>query len=806
MKRFINIVVLVGLSIFATNLMSEEFKGPASFIANKQVQSGMIDIMHDATTDTVYLRLDKNQLTDTFIFHSSLPQGIGSNDIGLDRGQLGQTRLVKFVRFGNKLLLNQINTDYRAITENAAERKSISEAFAKSVIAGFEIVDETDSTVAINYTAFLLSDIHGISDRLTRRGQGAYSIDKTRSGIYLPRTKSFTKNTELEALVTFGGSPKGQYIRDVTPDANSITVHLHHSFVALPDDNYEPRKFHSFSGFLKNSYLDYSVPIEANMEQAFIPRHRLVKKNPDADKSEAVEPIVYYLDPGIPEPIMSALKEGAMWWNDAFEAAGYVDAFQVKVLPDYADPMDVNYNIIQWVHRATRGWSYGYSVRDPRTGEIIKGHVTLGSLRVRQDFLIATGFTSPYADTFADGSIEAFDDTSNELNLALDRIKQLSAHEVGHTLGIAHNFAASQNNRASVMDYPHPLIQLIDGKVDISNAYASGIGDWDKYTIAYGYQDFVNKKDEPTELLRLVNGAIEQGFLYKSDPDTRIPKRASATGHLWDNGVNVIDEFIRVSELREFALNRFGSGNLPPNENYSDLERRLVPIYYSHRYQLEALVKQISGINYTYSVKQGSRPPNLSFVDGKRQTEALVLLLQSSSADYLRLPEQLIAQIPPKAYGSVRTRESMPTRMGIAFDPITAAEAVSAYSINILLQPERLNRLAFQHSMQKTIPSVTKVTELLFTKLIKNNDSDRLSQRLKMVALSAFFDTLANSELSSDAKLDMQKALIDYQKWLKKYDSKLANSVLLKHLHHYWQHSKWPMEVQVKPMPPGSPI
>ncbi|MGK0372655.1 MAG: hypothetical protein ACJAW1_002918, partial [Glaciecola sp.] len=274
LTRFMNIVLVISLGVFATNIMSKESEEPKEFMANKQVQNGMIDIMHDATTDTIYLRLDKNLLENTYIFQSSLPQGIGSNDIGLDRGQLGQTRLVKFVRFGNKLLLNQLNTDYRAITENAAERKSIDEAFASSVIAGFEIADETDSTIAIDYTAFLLSDIHGIADRLDRSGQGGYSLDKTRSGIYLRRTKSFTKNTELEALVTFGGSPKGQYVQDVTPDAKSITVHLHHSFIALPDNNYQPRTFHPFSGFWKHSYYDYSVPIEGNMEQAFIPRHR----------------------------------------------------------------------------------------------------------------------------------------------------------------------------------------------------------------------------------------------------------------------------------------------------------------------------------------------------------------------------------------------------------------------------------------------------------------------------------------------------------------------------------------------------
>ena len=798
MRKSISFMVMMLISVSALAKDTEEF------MANKTVQSGMLTILYDSTTDDVFLRLNKEQLNSAFIFQSSLPQGIGSNDIGLDRGQLGQTRLVQFERFGNKVLLNQMNTTFRASTTNSAEHKSIDEAFADSVIWGFEIVEETDTTIAVKYSEFLFSDIHGISERLSSSGQGGYSADKSRSGIYMPRTKSFSHNTELEALVTFGGSPKGQYIQDVTPDAKSVSVHLHHSFIALPDNNYQPRAFHPYSGFWKHSYFDYSVAIEENLEQIFIPRHRLAKKDKSAAKSEAVKPIIYYLDPGIPEPVMSALKEGALWWNDAFEAAGYINAFQVEVLPSDADPMDVNYNVIQWVHRATRGWSYGSSVVDPRTGEIIKGHVTLGSLRVRQDFLIATGFTGPYLASNEQTGQNP--DISQELQMALNRIKQLSAHEVGHTLGIAHNFAASENNRASVMDYPHPLIELNNGKIDISKAYTLGIGEWDKYTIAYGYQDFASTDNEVNELDKLVSQTIAKGLLYKSDPDARIPKRASASGHLWDNGANPIDEFERVSALRAFALGRFGSANLPPNENYSDLERRLVPVYYAHRYQLDALVKQISGLDYRYSVKQDSSSADVRFVDGKQQHEALALMVKSASAEYLRLPQPLIALIPPKAYGSQRTRESMPTRMGIAFDPITAAESVAAYSITILLQAERLNRLAFQNSMRNDVPSVAQVAELLFQQLILNNDNDRLSQRLKLVALSVFFDTLADSELSSDVKLDLQKVLLDYQAWLKKHENKLANKVLLTHLAHYWQHSNWPLSVRIKPMPPGSPI
>jgi len=355
---FFNAVVisfLLTCSLLVTPLVA--FKVQAQVQADEVLQSGFIDLIYDENSGLVYVQLDKSQLDQEFIFQSSLPRGIGSNDIGLDRGQLGETRLVKFSRFGNKVLLQQLNTEYRASSSNSAERLSIDEAFADSVIAGFVIDSQDDDSLRFDYTDFLMSDIHGIADRLSASSQGSYSVDKTRSGVFMPRTKAFPENTELEALVTFSGSPKGRFIRDVSPDAKSVTVHLHHSFIQLPDDNYEPRVFHPFSGFWKHSFKDYSAPITDEMEVKYIPRHRLKKKDPTTWLSEPEEPIVYYLDPGIPEPIMTALKEGALWWDQAFANAGYIDAFQVEVLPEDADPMDVRYNVIQWVHRATRGWS-----------------------------------------------------------------------------------------------------------------------------------------------------------------------------------------------------------------------------------------------------------------------------------------------------------------------------------------------------------------------------------------------------------------------------------------------------------------
>ncbi len=776
-------------------------KDNKDFMMAKQSMPGFVEIVYDNSEDKVYLALDTAQLNQQMLFQSSLPQGIGSNDIGLDRGQLGDTRLVEFQRFGNKILLKQLNTDYRASATNAAERQSIDEAFADSVIAGFEIAYENDNKIYIDYTAFLLSDVHGVAERLSQSGQGSYSLDAGRSGIYLPKTKTFDKNTELEALVTFAGKPQGRYIRQVTPDAKSVSVHLHHSFVELPDDNYKARTFHPYSGFWKHSYFDYSAPINAEMEQKFIPRHRLSKKNPNAQLSEALEPIIYYLDPGIPEPVMTALREGALWWDQAFAAAGYKNAFQVKVLPEGADPMDVRYNVIQWVHRATRGWSYGSSVIDPRTGEIIKGHVTLGSLRVRQDYLIALGMTSPF-----DRENTGKADTSKQLEMALDRIRQLSAHEVGHTLGIAHNFAASENNRASVMDYPHPLITLKDGQISLENAYAKGIGEWDKYVIAYGYQDFA-AEDESNALRDLVSQARASGFLYKSDPDARVAKRASSDGHLWDNGKSPIDEFIRMSEVRKFALDTFGANSLPVGADLSSLEERLVPIYYSHRYQLDALVKQVSGLIYEYEQKElNSAVKGNSFVAGESQLKAAELIIDSASANYLAIQPALTKLINPKTYGSSRNRESINGRMGIAFDPLSAAEAASGYSVNNLLEPVRLNRLAYQHSIDSSIPSPQKVVNMVFERLVKTRSNDVLEQRIKLVALNVFFDVLKADELSPDVKLAMQGELLSYHAWLAKKDKSAQGKVLLKNIEHYWTSNEWLGSFAVKQLPPGSPI
>ena len=790
-------VLLASLALMAVSPVWAETI--ASFTKDMQKQAGFIPVYYSSEDDKVYLQIEA--LDEPLLFQSSLPHGVGSNDIGLDRGQLGATRLVQFERYGNKLLLKQLNTEYRASADNPAERASIDEAFADSVIAGFTIVASDDDSVLIDYTSQLLSDIHGVAERLKGRQQGSFKADPQRSGVYLPRTKAFPLNTELEALVTFGGKGTGAYLRQVTPDADSVSVHMHHSFIALPDDGYAPRKFHPFSGYWKHSWQDYSAPITEPLEQAYIRRHRLAKKDPSAEVSEAIEPIVYYLDPGIPEPVMSALRDGASWWDQAFTAAGYNNAFQVKVLPEGADPMDVRYNVINWVHRATRGWSYGSSVVDPRTGEIIKGHVTLGSLRVRQDYLIALGLTSPFT-----GDSEA---TEEQKEMALARIRQLSAHEVGHTLGIAHNFAASENGRESVMDYPHPKIEIKGNQLSLANAYDSGMGEWDNYVIAYGYQDFAETTDSAEALQAMVVEARKAGLKYKSDADSRASRHGSSDGHMWDNGANPLAEYDHLLKVREIALGNMGLNTIASGSSLSSLENALVPVYLLHRYQLEAVAKQVGGVHYFYENKGDlDKPMGVKVVPSETQVEAMMRLIDASSAEVLKMPQHLLSLITPPTFAEAETREQFNGRLGRVFDPISAAESAAAFSLELLLHPERLNRLAYQHSRQTSIPGVDDLIRKIFSVHFyrQPEPSDNLVARLQMVALQSVMSSLQNDATSPEVKLAITAELMTLTEWLEDEDEVPGYRALEHYLDHYLETGDWQMDFKVMPLPPGSPI
>jgi len=684
MKKLLIVFLLLG---FTSKGFAQFFKD------NKNVQKfeGYFTFYYDESKDKIFLEVDK--LNTEFLYVNSLSEGVGSNDIGLDRGQLGGERVVKFQKAGNKLLLVQPNQDYRAITDNIEEKKSVEQAFAKSVLHGFKIEKKEGDKYLVDASGFFMRDAHGVIGRLRGSGQGSYSLDKSKSAFHLGRTKAFPKNVEFDVMLTFKGTPKGYNIRSVTPTSSLVTVHQHHSFVELPDDNYKPRVYDPRSGSFSMSYLDYATPVNQSIEKKFIYRHRLEKKDPNAAVSEAKEPIIYYLDRGTPEPVRSALLDGARWWNQAFEAIGFKDAFQVKMLPEGADPLDVRYNVIQWVHRSTRGWSYGGSVSDPRTGEIIKGHVSLGSLRIRQDFMIAQALQAPYANNDSDDNFA--------LQMALARIRQLSAHEVGHTIGLAHNFAASTKGRASVMDYPHPMLALKNGNVDFSNAYDTKIGDWDKVAIAYSYSEFAG--NETIKLREILDNAFANGARFISDQDARPMGSAHAYAHLWDNGANVSSELDNVLAIRKKAITDFSTANIKTAQPYSVLEDVFVPLYFFHRYQTEAVTKVIGGLDYTYAVK-GDGNTVVKRVSGSAERQALTSVLKTLDVEEIGIPKEKLKLFPPRNM-----------------------------TLSLLLHPQRVTRLVQHKAMDKSQLGLVEVLDEIIANSFKRSHKDTYYQELQNV-------------------------------------------------------------------------
>ncbi|MFC1662221.1 zinc-dependent metalloprotease [Gemmatimonadota bacterium] len=665
---------------------------------------GFFPLYYESEHDRLWMEVSR---FDTEVLHmSGLAAGLGSNDIGLDRGGGSGSRIVTFERHGRKLLMVQPNYQFRVESDNPAEERAVRDAFARSVLFSFAVEAESPGRVLVDLTGFVLSDQGGIARRL-----GGYQFDRERSSIYLPMTLGFPENTEVEVELTFvqgaaattsgRGGAFFEGVGNVAATGAAASLRVHQSFVKLPDEPIEPRAWDPRQALGAASWVDFGTPLGESITKRVVRRHRLEKVDPSAAVSDPVEPVVYYIDSGVPEPMLSALVEGARWWNDAFEAIGYRDAFQVELLPEGASSLDVRYNVVNWVHRSTRGWSSGGSVTDPRTGEILKGTVTLGSGRVRQDYLLAEGLLSPY---------ETGTETPPELEeWALARLRQLSAHEIGHTLGFAHNYYDSELGRISVMDYPHPLVTLNpDGSLDYSEVYDVGMGEWDYVSVAYGYQDFPDGVGEDEELQKILDDAWERDNIFLSG-DASLHPRVDT----WSNGTDAAEELERMMAVRSAAMSRFGERAIKLGRPLSEIERVLVPLYLHHRYQIEAAASMIGGVDYIYSLRGDGRTP-FNHVSGADQRRALRSLLGVLDPSELALPRRIIDQIPPRPAGFRASREDFPRWTGGMFDVVTPAVVLADHTLRNILETSKAARLVEQSAVDPTIPGLGEVVDEVF--------------------------------------------------------------------------------------------
>jgi hypothetical protein len=682
----------------------------SSKTAGMERRDGLLPIWIDRKAGRVWLEVPApkpgSDEVGSYLYADTLRTGLGSNPVGLDRGQLGIAAVITLRRVGGRLLVEQPNLGFRALSQNPAEIQAVRESFATSVVwAGPIAAEDSDGRALVDLTGFLVRDAHYVVAKLKETGQGSWQLDPERSVPDLDNCLAFPENLELEALLTYASPEPGPLVTRTAPLPGAMTLVQHHSLVKLPDAGYQPRAYDPRAGSYAVTFNDYAAPLDAPIDVRWIARHRLEKVDPAAERSRVKKPIVYYVDPGAPEPIRTALIEGASWWREAFDKAGFVDAFRVEVLPPGASLMDIRYNVIQWVHRSTRGWSYGGGIIDPRTGEVVKGRVILGSLRVRQDRLIFEGLSG----TEKTGSGAADD----PVQLALWRIRQLAAHEVGHSLGLAHNFAASTYGRASVMDYPAPLVGVTPGgDLDFSKAYGTGAGEWDVFAIRWAYGQHPPGANEAAAQDALVRDALKRGLVFLTDEDARPAGAAHSRAVLWDNGSDVAEALRQALAVRRIALSRFGEHNIPAGRPLALLQEVLAPIYFYHRYQLDGALKAVGGLDYSYALR-GDDQTAVKPLDGEVQRKALAAVLDAMEPAALDLPESILAVLPPRPAGYEPNPEMFPTAAAPAFDPLAAASAAADMAVQGLLQPERAARLVDFHRRDPKLPGFEEVLDAL---------------------------------------------------------------------------------------------
>jgi len=724
-------------------------------------QEGLISYFWDERRGQLLLEIPSG--LGEFFYGSGLAGGAGLLEVSLDRGQLSPLGVCRFQRVGTRMLLRQIQTAHRSGVSDPEKTRVVEESFPSAVLAALPIVAEEGDRALVDGTAFLLADTE-IVPALKQARLGDWKQDVARSAPSLARSGAFPRNTELEALVTITSENPPRTIAAVLPDRHSMTLTVHHTFLKLPEPGFMPRPLDPRVGFIPERYLDHTAPASEPIEKYLAIRWRLAKKDPAAPVSDPVEPILYYLDRGIPEPERSAIRAGALWWNHAFEQAGYRNALVVRDLPVGATLLDARYSGIEWINRAERGWSVGGSQIDPRTGEILHGVARIDSHRRRTTTRIwenlrtartreaCTAADAPDFSLLASGDPDLDAET-----LMLQRLAYLSAHEVGHTLGLMHNWAATTFGWGSVMDYLAPNIQLRSGRLDLSDAYPKDVGSYDRLTIAWGY----TTTDDPKALDRIVRDAYAKGIFYPLDGDARWAE--------YDWGADPVQWLATTQAVRRVILERFGTGQLQPGQWVYELQQRFNMAYLYHRFGIQA-AQQFVGGQFQSNALAGDGQTPIAWVPAAKQKEALGLLLAALEPGNLDIPDRILAVLVPPPSGTRRSPEQFASEAGDSFSLLTAARVLAGLIVQPLLEPERAARLTLA-SGKDALTFDGMVRRLVTATWDASSDASSRFALLRRVAqravLNALLDLAGRPEASPEVRGVVHVRLVRLRRDLK---------------------------------------